>query len=212
MDRLFEIHPSAGNVTFADVTLREGFSPTTAARSRTGRRDCCGSRTSRCATTSPPESAVESTMPSRPSTTGRSSLRSSEVGRVEIVNSTLSGNGAGGGGAAINNAGSGTVSILAGSEVVDNPGLMIPDPQDPEDMIPAPGVYEPDSSPIANQGEFDIVGTIRIADSTVAGNYSEHDGGGVANDGRARSRSSARRSPTTRPRPTAAASTRTAAW
>ena len=27
MDRLFEIHPTAGNVTFADLTLREAFSP-----------------------------------------------------------------------------------------------------------------------------------------------------------------------------------------
>jgi predicted dehydrogenase len=46
-------------------------------------------------------------------------------------------------------------------------------------MIPAPGVYEPAASAIANQAEFDTIGTIRIADSTVARNYATQDGGGV---------------------------------
>jgi hypothetical protein len=110
-------------------------------------------------------------------------LNPPKSGCVEIVNSKLSGNAAGGGGAAINNSGTGTVSILAGTEVVDNPGEMIPDPQDPEGMIPAPGVYHPDASAIANQAEFDAIGTIKIVDSTVARNYAVHDGAGVANEG-----------------------------
>ena len=103
-------------------------------------------------------------------------------GRIEIVDSTLSGNGSGGGGAAVNNAADGVVTIT-GSTVSDNPGQMIPDPLDPEGMIPAPGVYEPNSSPIANQGNRDDVGTIRITDSVVSDNYSDPDGGGFANHG-----------------------------
>src|ERR671917_31446 len=101
-------------------------------------------------------------------------------GRIDIVNSTLSGNGAGGGGAAVNNTSSGTVSLVGsrgtdnpGQMIVDpasitlipdpaNPGQLIPDPTEPPEMIPAPGVYEPDSPPIANQGQYDGLGTIRI--------------------------------------------------
>jgi hypothetical protein len=83
----------------------------------------------------------------------------------------------------VNNSGTGSVSILANSKVVNNPGEMIPDPQDPEGMIPGDGVYAPQAGPIANQAEFDKVGTLRIADSTVSGNYAEQNGGGVANLG-----------------------------
>ena len=113
-------------------------------------------------------------------------------GRIEIVDSRLTGNASGGGGAAVNNQGSGTI-LISGSVVEDNPGLMIPDPEfvaDPLDfppepipLIPAPGVYEPDSSPIDNQAEFDRVGTIHIADSIVRNNFARHDGAGVTNSG-----------------------------
>jgi hypothetical protein len=112
-------------------------------------------------------------------------------GRIEIVNSTLSGNASGGGGAAVNNAHNGTILIL-GSKVNDNPGLMIPDPTfvddplDPHDhaeLVPAPGVYEPDSSAIVNEAEFDTVGTILIADSEVSRNTADTDGAGVNNNG-----------------------------
>jgi hypothetical protein len=67
----------------------------------------------------------------------------------------------------------GSVSILANCKVVNNPG----------EMIPSDGVYAPQAGPIANQAEFDTVGTLRIADSTVSGNYAEQNGGGVANLG-----------------------------
>src|ERR671915_480513 len=122
-------------------------------------------------------------------------------GRIDIVNSTLSGNGSGAGGAAVNNTSSGTVTIV-GSHVTDNPGQMIvdpasitlipdpanpgqliPDPTEEPELIPAPGVYEPDSPPIANQGQYDGLGTIRITDSVLSDNYSEHDGGAVAHEG-----------------------------
>ena len=41
----------------------------------------------------------------------------------------------------------------------------------------------PSAGAIANQAEFDVVGTIRIADSTVAGNFATHDGAGIPNAG-----------------------------
>ena len=53
----------------------------------------------------------------------------------------------------------GYISIL-NSDIVDNPGPMIPDPLDPEEMIPAPGILPPDSSPVVNEGQFDGIGTI----------------------------------------------------
>jgi CSLREA domain-containing protein len=47
LDRLFEIHPTAGNVSIRDLTLREGFSP-----------DSCGWRTCAYSTASPPRPAA----------------------------------------------------------------------------------------------------------------------------------------------------------
>jgi hypothetical protein len=84
----------------------------------------------------------------------------------------------------------GTVSIL-NSQVVDNPGEMIPDPAqvidplDPEpiEYNPAPGVYAPSAGAIANQGTTEAPGTIRIVDSTVSGNFATANGAGVLNDG-----------------------------
>src|ERR687896_317988 len=105
------------------------------------------------------------------------------------------------GGAAINNTSKGTITILR-TKVVDNPGQMIFDPadapemvfdprtgqwvqavRDPFDKIPAPGVYEPTASAIANMGEFGGIGTIRILDSEVSRNWAETDGAGIANHG-----------------------------
>ena len=92
------------------------------------------------------------------------------------------------------------------SEIVDNPGPMIPDPLDPEEMIPAPGVYEPDSSAIANEGEFDGVGTIRIADSRLARQLLRaRRRRRSPTSATATSSSRTRTSPTTRPRPTGGA-------
>jgi predicted outer membrane repeat protein len=116
-------------------------------------------------------------------------LNPPKSGRIEIVNSVLSGNAAGDSGAAVNNTAMGTVSILSGSQVVDNPGEMIPDPAqvidplDPEpiEYVPAPGVYTPSAGAIGNQGAENTVGTVRIANSTVSGNFAFHPGAGVNN-------------------------------
>ena len=193
MDRLFEIHPTALNVTISKLTIREGFSDDAGAGIQNwspGPRPARGRH-------------VKDNLASK-SGGGVNQAEPSEYtcplclplvlpgGRMEIVDSTLSGNASGGGGAAINNAGSGTV-LIERSDIVDNPGEMIVDPEyhpdptdpspDPPPLVPAPGVYEPDSSAIDNQAEFDVVGTIHIVDSTIDDNYAHHDGAGVSNSG-----------------------------
>ncbi len=183
IDRLFEVHPTAGNVTFSNLTLREGFTPEDGAAIQNWSprllslnnvhvKDNLATGVGGGINNAEPSEYDYETDP----------LTFPKSGRVEIVNSTLSGN-ASGGGAAVNNSGTGTVSILANSKIVDNPGEMIPDPQDPEGVIPGPGVYEPGAGAIANQAEFDSIGTLKISDSTVARNYATADGAGVANLG-----------------------------
>ena len=192
LDRLFEIHPTALGVTIRDLTIREGFSDDAGAGIQNW---------------SPGRVRVENArivdnLASK-SGGGINQAEPSDYtcplclplllpgGRMEIVNTTLSGNAAGGGGAAVNNAGSGTI-LIDHSDVSDNPGQMIPDPlfvDDPldpfdrPDLIPAPGVYEPSQPAIDNQAEFDVVGTVHIVDTKVEDNYATHDGAGVSNSG-----------------------------
>src|SRR5918997_4574810 len=184
IDRLFEVHPTAGDVTFSKLTLREGFAPEDGAAIQNWSPrllrlndvhvlDNLATGVGGGLNNAEPSEYDYETDP----------LTFPKSGRVEIVNSTLSGNASGGGGAAVNNSGTGTVAILAGSKVVDNPGEMVPDPQDPEGVIPGPGVYEPSAGAIANQAEFDSIGTLKISVSTVARNYATNDGAGVANLG-----------------------------
>src|SRR5687768_4429286 len=184
LDRLFEIHPTAHKVTFKDLTLREGFVDGDGAAIQNWSSGVIRlervSLVKNLATGA--GGAINNADPFDYDWLPTDPIPMPPPGRIEIVNSTLSGNGSGAGGAAVNNASSGVVTITD-SVVTDNPGQMIPDPLDPEEMIPAPGVYEPDSSPIVNQAQYGGEGTIRITDSTIADNYSEHDGGGVANLG-----------------------------
>ena len=112
-------------------------------------------------------------------------------GRIDIVDSTFTRNYAGGGGAAINNQGSGTITILR-NERHGQPG---PDgrrpefvfdptnPHEPVPQVPAPGVFEPDSSAIENQAQFDTIGTIKITDSFIERNTADQDGAGIKNAG-----------------------------
>jgi predicted outer membrane repeat protein len=198
LDRLLEIHPTAGDVTIEGLTLRNGFSEDSGGAIQNwsprrlrlnsvhvignlARKDGGGVNNADpiqyewASGVTPPVVAIPS-------------------GRVEIVASTLSGNAAGGVGAAVNNVSTGTVSILSGSRVVDNPGPMVPDPAqvidplDPEpvDLVPGPGVYDPNAAAIANKAEFDTVGTIHVADSTVADNFAPQSGAGIQNVGSGR--------------------------
>ncbi|HWM10724.1 MAG TPA: hypothetical protein VNO82_15325, partial [Solirubrobacteraceae bacterium] len=194
IDRIFEIHPSAANVTIEQLTLQEGYTDDSGAAIlnwspgllRLDRVHLLDNLSAKEGGAISNADAFEYPWPagSLPPTAAIPS------GTIEIVDSKLAGNSAGSGGAAIHNVSEGTVSIID-SEVVDNPGLMIPDPLqiidplDPEpiEFIPGPGVYEPVASAIFNEGRFDEIGTVRVVDSTVARNYAPPDGAGLHNDG-----------------------------
>src|SRR5918998_597064 len=183
LDRLFEIHPSARNVTFSDLTLREGWSDDDGSAIQNWSSGVVRlERAKVLKNLATGAGAINNADPFDYEWLPADPIPMPPPGRIEIVDSTLSGNGSGAGGAAINNESEGSVSIV-NSTISDNPGQMIQDPLDPEEMIPAPGVYEPTSSPIVNEGLYGGVGTIRITNSTVVRNYSEHDGGGLANLG-----------------------------
>src|SRR5918992_1556319 len=183
MDRLFEIHPSARNVTFEDVTLREGSSNDDGAAIQNWSSGLITlNRVQVLRNLSGGAGAVNNADPFGYDWLPMDPLPMPPPGRIEIVDSLFKHNSSGAGGSAINNASAGYISIL-NSDIVDNPGPMIPDPLDPEEMIPAPGILEPDSTPVVNEGAFDGVGTIWIGDSFFERNYSEHDGGAVVNGG-----------------------------
>src|ERR671915_156412 len=203
LDRLFEIHPTALRVTFSSVTLREGYVDGDGAAIQNWSSGIVRVENSKVLKNlaTGAGGGINNADPFDYDWLPTDPIPMPLSGRVDIVNSELSGNGSGAGGAAVNNTSSGTVSIV-GSRVTDNPGQMIvdpasitlipdpanpgqmiPDPNEPPELIPAPGVYEPNSSPIVNAGQYDGVGTIRIADSVLSDNYSEHDGGAVANEG-----------------------------
>src|ERR671915_1833940 len=190
IDRLFEIHPSAGNVTFRSLTIREGYSeeagggiqnwsPGLLRLENVHVLDNLAGKAGGGLNNDDPFD-YEWPSGSLPDTA------TIQSGRVEITNSKFAGNSASEGGAAINNVSDGSITIT-GSEVVDNPGEMIPDPaqvidpHDPEpiEYIPGPGVYDPSASAIVDEGQFDGVGTIRIVDSLLARNYSPTDGPAV---------------------------------
>src|ERR671914_28625 len=189
LDRIFEIHPSAGNVTVERLTLQEGYSvdaggaiqnwsPGLLRLDRVHLLDNLAANEGGALNNADP---VDYPWPA-----GLPPTAVIPSGTVEIVDSKLAGNSAGSGGAAVHNTSEGTVDIIS-SEVVDNPGLMIPDPAqvidplDPEpiEYIPGPGVYDPVASPIVSQGEFEGTGAIRLVDSLVARNYVPADGGGI---------------------------------
>src|SRR5918992_5418549 len=193
VDRIFEIHPSAGNVTIERLTLQEGYSvdaggaiqnwsPGVLRLDRVHLLDNLAANEGGALNNADP---VDYPWPA-----GLPPTAVIPSGTVEIVDSKLAGNSAGSGGAAVHNTSEGTVDIIS-SEVVDNPGLMIPDPAqvidplDPEpiEYIAGPGVYEPVASALFNEGRFDEVGTIRVEDSIVARNYAPTDGAGLHNDG-----------------------------
>lgn len=141
IDRLFEIHPGSFNVTFRDLTLREGYAVDDGGAimnwsSGLLRLENVTVRDSLAAAggglqNGDPVAYTWATAPLNPPPSGR----------VEIINSTFSGNAAGSG-AAINNAAMGTITISGGSRIVDNPGQMIPDPTQVLDPLdPEPIIY-----------------------------------------------------------------------
>jgi parallel beta-helix repeat protein len=202
LDRIFEVHRMAGDVTITDLTIREGHSEEDGGAVQNwspGRLrfedvhllDSLAAKAGGAINNGDPNLYPCPSCEFEP-------LTPIPGGRIELIDSRVSGNAASEGGAAINNASTGSIQILGGSEVVDNPGEMIPDPlqipepidpfdpepPEPPELVPGPGVYEPGGPAIANVGaEDDMYGTIRIADSEVSRNYSAHTGAGVFNAG-----------------------------
>src|SRR5919106_4181246 len=127
LDRLFEIHPTARDVTISGLTLREGFSDDGGGAIQNWSSGLLRLENVRVLDSyaSKAGGGVNNGDPAEYEW-GTDPLHFPPSGRVEIVGSTFSGNATGGSGAAVNNTSSGTVSIT-GSRIVDNPGLMIPD-------------------------------------------------------------------------------------
>ena len=183
MDRLFEIHPQARNVTFEDLTLREGSVDGDGAAIQNWSSGVITLNRVQVLRNQPGGAgAVNNADPFDYDWLPMDPIPMPPPGRIEIIDSLFKNNSSGAGGSAINNQSGGYISIF-NSDIVDNPGPMIQDPLDPEEMIPAPGVLPPDSTPIANEGHFDGIGTIWIGNSRLRDNFSEHDGGAVANLG-----------------------------
>jgi CSLREA domain-containing protein len=158
LDRLFEIHPGAGDVSFVELTLREGYSAEQGGgiyNASTGRLLLEQVRV----------------LESYAAKYG-GGIANAGSGRVELVGSRVTGNGAKEGGSAIHNAVEGTVSITAGSAIADNPG----NSGNPADDYTVTG------GAINNEGEGDTIGTIEILDSTVSGNGASSNGAGIYNE------------------------------
>ncbi|HEV2951832.1 MAG TPA: right-handed parallel beta-helix repeat-containing protein, partial [Actinomycetota bacterium] len=187
LDRIFEIHPGAGDVTLRDLTLQNGFSPEEGGAiqnwslgkltlERVAVKDNFAEKAGgglNHADLNDYEWAVEP-----------ENLALLPFGRVEIKNSTFTGNGAGDGGAAINNVSGGTITISNQSVITLNPGPIKPDPLDPEEFILVdPSDYPIDASAISNQARWEAVGTIKISNSTVSLNASEGSGAGISSWG-----------------------------
>src|SRR5919106_1382578 len=141
LDRLFEIHPSAQRVTFSNVTLREGYVDGDGAAIQNWSSGIVRLENTKLLKNlaTGAGGGINNADPFDYDWLPTDPIPMPPAGRIELVGSTLSGNGSGAGGAAVNNASSGVVSIQ-GSTISDNPGQMIQDPLDPEEMIPAPGV------------------------------------------------------------------------
>ena len=116
LDRLFDVHPTAVSTTISGLTLQEGYAEGDGGAVRFGEYDPL---------LLPPNS-------------GKLRLENVDIvdsyasgygggvqvvgrARLELVDSTLSGNGASAGGAAVNNKSNGTI-VIENSDIFDNPG------------------------------------------------------------------------------------------
>jgi CSLREA domain-containing protein len=108
LDRLLEIHPGAGNVTFSKMTIRDGYHAE------------MGGGIQNAST----GTLVLQDVVLRNSYAGKygGGVNNAGGGTVRLIRSTLTENGAVEGGAAINNATTGRIEILQSSSVSGNPG------------------------------------------------------------------------------------------
>jgi CSLREA domain-containing protein len=108
LDRLFELHPAAGDVSISGVTISGGYTADSG-----GGVQALSDGALRLEQVSVVDSFAKKY---------GGGVNYAGNGRLELVGSTLSGNGATEGGSAINNALAGTVALVAGTTVSGNPG------------------------------------------------------------------------------------------
>ncbi|SDU18316.1 parallel beta-helix repeat (two copies) [Jiangella alkaliphila] len=188
LDRLFEIHPGAGDVTIKNVTLQNGFTPEEGGAIQNwsmGKLTLDGVTVKDNYAEKGGGGVNHADLHDYPWTTEPPNLELLPYSRVEIKRSTFTGNGsAGGSGAAINNVSGGTITISDESVVTLNPGAIKPDPLDPEAFVLVdPSDYPIAASAIANQARWEKAGTLKITDSTVSLNAAEGNGAGILNAG-----------------------------
>ncbi len=188
LDRLFEVHPGAGDVTFRNLTLQNGFSPEEGGAIQNwsmGKLTLDGVTVKDNYAEKAGGGLNHADLNDYVWTTEPPNLELLPHGRVEITRSTFTGNGSSGGtGAAINNVSGGTITISQGSVVTLNPGPIKPDPLDPEQFVLVdPADYPLAASAIANQARWGKVGTLKIADSTISLNAAEGNGAGILSEG-----------------------------
>src|ERR671915_1556066 len=187
LDRIFEIHSGAGDVTIRNVTLRNGYSPEEGSAIQNwslGKLTLDGVTVKDSYAEKAGGGLNHADLQDYEWATEPENLELLPDGRVEIKNSTFTGNGTGDGGAAINNVSGGTITISHGSVITLNPGPIKPDPLDPEEfLLVDPSDYPINASAISNQARWDSVGSIKISDSTISLNASESSGAGISSWG-----------------------------
>jgi parallel beta-helix repeat protein len=187
LDRLFEIHPGAGDVTLRNITLQNGYSPEEGGAIQNwslGKLTLDGVTVKDSYAEKAGGGLNQGDLHDYPWTVEPPNLDLLPDGRVEIKRSTFTGNGAGGGGAAVNNVSGATIAISDESVVTLNPGAIRPDPLDPEEFVLVdPSDYPIAASAISNEARWSEVGTIKISNSTVSLNASEGPGAGISSWG-----------------------------
>jgi large repetitive protein len=188
LDRLFEIHPGAGDVTLRNLTLQNGFSPEEGGAIQNwslGKLTLDGVTIKDSYAEKAGGGLNHADLHDYPWTTEPPNLELLPYGRVEIMRSTFTGNGSSGGsGGAINNSSGGTITISAGSVITLNPGPIMPDALDPEEFVLVDSSdYPVAASAIANQARWEKAGTLKISDSTISLNAAEGSGAGILNEG-----------------------------
>ena len=168
LDRLFEIHPGAGDVTFRDVILQNGFSPEEGGAIQNwslGKLTLDGVTIRDSYAEKAGGGLNHADLHDYPWTTEPPNLDLLPHGRVEIKARPSRATASGGGGAAINNVSGGTITISDESVITLNPGPIKPDPLDPEEFVLVdPSDYPIDASAISNEAELgQRSGTIRIS-------------------------------------------------
>ncbi|MDQ4055682.1 MAG: CSLREA domain-containing protein, partial [Actinomycetota bacterium] len=187
LDRLFEIHPGAGDVTLRNVTLRNGYSPEEGGAIQNwslGKLTLDGVTVKDSYAAKSGGGLNHADIKDYPWTTEPPNLELMPYGRVEIKRSTFTGNGASEFGAALNNVSGGTITISDQSVITLNPGAIRPNPLDPEEFeLVDPSDYPITTSAISNESRETISGTIKISNSTVSLNASGTSGAGIASWG-----------------------------